>query len=55
MSPKKEAPQPGKKRPYRAPTLIVHGDLRDLAKLTDKGGTQADGSKPSSRLGGQPA
>ena len=54
MTPKNETPQPGKKRPYRVPTLTVHGDLKALAKTTDKGGTSADGGKPSSRVGGPP-
>ena len=55
MTPKNETPQPGKKSPYRVPTLAVHGDLKFLAKTTTKGGTAQDGGKPASRLTGTPA
>ena len=55
MTPKKnDAPRPAKKRPYRVPTLTVHGDLKALAKGTTKAGTSSDGSKPSTRMGGAP-
>lgn len=52
MAPKKETPRFGKKRPYRAPKLTVHGDLKALAKA--KGGASSDGSKPASRASGAP-
>jgi hypothetical protein len=55
MTPKNDAPQLTKKRPYRVPTLTVHGDLKDLAKVTTKGGTAQDGGKPASRMTGTPA
>jgi hypothetical protein len=55
MNLKNETPQSGKKRPYRVPTLTVHGDLKTLAKTTVKGGISQDGGKPSSRLSGEPA
>ncbi len=51
MTPKNEAPQPVKKRPYRAPTLAVHGDLKALAKGTVKAGTSSDGGKPGTQDG----
>ena len=54
MTPKNEAPPPVKKRPYRAPTLTVHGDLKALAKATVKAGTSNDGGKPGTRAGGPP-
>jgi hypothetical protein len=48
MSDKKApAPEPGK-RPYRAPVLAIHGDLRKMTQ--GKGGSQNDGSgKPKTR------
>jgi len=54
MTPKNETPQTVKKRPYRAPTLVVHGDLKALAKGTVKTGTSSDGGKPGTRAGGPP-
>jgi hypothetical protein len=54
MNLKNETPQSGEKRPYRAPALTVHGDLKKLAKTLTKGGPEADGGKPSTRLGGTP-
>ena len=42
------------KRPYRAPTLKVHGNLGKLTAA--KGSTNNDGSgKPSTKAGGGPA
>jgi hypothetical protein len=46
--------QLGKKSPYRAPKLTVHGDLKVLAKTATKAGNAQDGSKPSTRAGGPP-
>jgi hypothetical protein len=54
MNPKNEASQPARKRPYRVPTLTVHGDLKALAKGTGKDGTSHDGGKPGTRAGGPP-
>lgn len=39
-----------KKKPYRAPRLVVYGDLRRLTMA--KGGTAGDAGKPSTRLSG---
>jgi hypothetical protein len=46
-SPKPPAP----KRPYKAPRLIVHGDLRTLTQ-SKKGTSNDGGSKPKTRLSG---
>lgn len=44
---------PPKKRPYQAPKLIVHGNLRALTLA--KGGTLGDGSgKPKTRTSSGP-
>jgi hypothetical protein len=49
-SPKPPVP----KRPYRAPRLVVHGDLRTLTQA--KKGASNDGSgKPRTRLSGSNA
>jgi hypothetical protein len=38
----------GRKKPYRAPKLVVHGDIRTLTRT--KSGSQNDGSgKPATR------
>jgi hypothetical protein len=55
MAPKPNQPRAENKRPYRAPKLAVHGDLKALAKTTTKAGTSADGGKPATRMGGPPA
>ena len=52
MTTKKEASPRPKKRPYRAPKLVVHGDLRTLTAA--KGADKADGGKPATRSGGTP-
>jgi hypothetical protein len=45
-----DCPEPAK-RPYRAPTLKVHGNFGKLTAA--KGGTSNDGSgKPSTKLSG---
>lgn len=50
MKRKLDPPAPAK-RPYRAPTLKVHGDFRKLT--TVKGGTSNDGSgKPKTKSSG---
>jgi hypothetical protein len=57
MTPKndKRVPDaPDGKRPYRTPTLTVHGTLKDVTKAQTKGGSNMDGGKPSSRAGGPP-
>lgn len=54
MAPERNRPGSGTKQPYRAPKLVVHGDLKTLAKATTKGGTAQDGSKPASRAAGPP-
>lgn len=54
MAPERNRPGSGTKQPYHAPTLVVHGDLKTLAKATTKGGTAQDGGKPASRMGGPP-
>jgi hypothetical protein len=49
-----DAPTPPRKRPYRAPTLVVHGDLKTLTQ--SKNGTNNDGaSKPKTRNTGSQA
>ncbi len=41
----------GKKKPYRAPKLTVHGDIRTLTRT--KAGTKGDGTgKPATRASG---
>ena len=52
MTAKKEANPRPKKRPYRTPKLVVHGDLRTLT--TAKGADKADGGKPATRSAGTP-
>ncbi len=40
-----------KKKPYRAPALTVHGDLRSLTRA--KGGTRSDsGGRPKTKTTG---
>ena len=40
-----------KKKPYRAPKLRVHGDIRELTRA--KAGTKGDGTgKPATRTSG---
>lgn len=41
-----------KKKTYRPPRLVVYGDLRRLTMA--KGGSNADGGKPSTRTTGAP-
>ncbi len=49
MSPRKSLAHP--KRPYQAPRLVVHGDLRALTLV--KKGSMADGArKPTTRASG---
>lgn len=51
---KKRGKRSGSKRPYGAPRLVVHGDLRALTRV--KPGTKADGTgKPATRDTGTPA
>lgn len=51
MTGKKEAPQYPKKQPYRAPKLMIHGDLRTMTKA--KAGCMTDGTgKPDTRSSG---
>jgi len=52
MAGKNQTPSAPRKRPYRAPKLKVHGNLRKLT--ADKGSTHGDGSKPSTRNLGNP-
>jgi hypothetical protein len=53
MTRKPDPPTPPK-RPYRAPSLKVHGDFRKLTAA--KGGTSNDGSgKPNTKASGPPA
>jgi hypothetical protein len=52
MAPEQKDPAAGTKQPYAPPKLVVHGDLKTLAKATMKGGTRQDGGKPRSRMGG---
>jgi hypothetical protein len=53
MTRKTDRPVPAR-RPYRAPTLKVHGDFRKLT--TAKGGGASDGSgKPRTKGAGAPA
>ncbi len=41
----------GRKKPYRAPKLTVHGDIRTLTRA--KAGTKSDGTgKPATRVSG---
>jgi len=48
MKRKVGAPQPSRKRPYRTPALVVHGDLRTMTQ--SKGRSNSDGSgKPKTR------
>jgi hypothetical protein len=49
MTTKKQAPKRLKKRPYRTPKLITHGDLRTMTMA--KGGALGDGgSNPKTRV-----
>ena len=42
-----------RKKPYRKPRLVVHGDVRTLTG--SKAGAKSDGSgKPATRVTGQP-
>lgn len=51
MAPDTRAPKPAARKPYRKPTLIVHGNLKTLTEA--KGGINLDGSgKPRTRLFG---
>ena len=51
MTREKDAPRHAKKRPYRAPRLMVHGDLKAITMA--KGGSSNDGGgKPRTRLSG---
>jgi len=51
---KQRRARPKRKQPYRAPKLVVHGDLR--AVTLAKAGNKADGSlKPATRVSGPPA
>ena len=46
--------RPKSRKPYRKPTLKVHGDIRALTGA--KAGTKNDGAgKPSTRVSGGPA
>ena len=48
MTREKHAPDRAKKRPYRAPKLVMHGNL--VAVTRTKGGASSDGSgKPNTR------
>jgi hypothetical protein len=49
MTRKKRAPKRTTKRPYRAPTLTTHGDLRTMTLA--KGGSNGDGGgAPKTRV-----
>lgn len=48
MTPDKHVPDRAKKRPYRAPKLVTHGNLLALTKA--KGGNLGDGGKPNTRI-----
>lgn len=50
MTRKAERPLQAKKRPYRRPKLVVHGDLKTLTQA--KGGSMGDGGKPATRSAG---
>ena len=51
MTGKKGAKRQTKKRPYRAPELTVHGNLKAITKV--KGGGSTDGGgKPTTRWWG---
>ena len=52
MTRAKAAPHRVKKRPYHAPVLKTHGDLRTLTKA--KGGNRSDGGSPKTRTTGSP-
>jgi hypothetical protein len=52
MAGKEQTPNPPRKRPYRAPKLTVHGNLRKLT--ADKGSNKGDGGKPATRNTGNP-
>ena len=53
MTMKKEDPRRPTKRPYRAPTLIKHGNLKSLT--TAKGGSLGDGvGAPKTRTSSGP-
>lgn len=44
-------PTGSRKKPYRAPRLVVYGDLRRLTTLTLKKGLKADGvGAPKTKL-----
>jgi hypothetical protein len=44
----------GRKKPYKAPKLTVHGDIRTLTRT--KAGTKSDGaSKPATKASGSQA
>jgi hypothetical protein len=44
-----DKPRPPAKRPYRAPKLVVHGDLRTMTQ-TKAGNSNDGGSKPNTRV-----
>ena len=46
-----KTPRPPKKLPYKAPKLVVHGDLRSMTQ-TKGGSTNDGGAKPNTRLSG---
>jgi hypothetical protein len=47
MTTKKDGRRPAGKRPYRAPKLKIHGDLKALTQT--KGGDRGDGGAPKTR------
>lgn len=51
MTQKKTAPY-AKKRPYRAPALRIHGDLKALTKA--KGGNRTESGQPKTKPSGAP-
>ena len=54
MIKRRTEPAPAKKQPYRAPKLVVHGDLKTMTRA--KGGTGNDGgTKPRTRASGSTA
>lgn len=50
MAQKKEVPRPARKRPYRKPALVRHGNLKELTMV--KGGNRTDGGSPKTRTAG---
>ena len=50
MAQKKRAPRHARKRPYRPPALVRHGDLKTLTMA--KGGNRTDGGSPKTRTAG---